>query len=430
MYSLFFLLSSLAYIFWREKEKTGLYWLSIALFALSLACKPMGITLPAVLLTVDWLLFKDKLSLRGQLDKLPYIALAVLLTALSVTHTYSTVATVYYMPLWKSRLGAFHTLLFYVGKTVLPVNLSSYYPFWEFTGGGLPWTYVAAPFAVAGWLYFAWRLRARHPEVFAGSAWYGINVLPVLQWLPTGPALAADRYSYMASIGLCFIAAVWFEKLLALRRTIALATLGVVALILFDLTALRCYVWQDSVTLWSAVLEKYPGAEMALYRRADAYFRLGDLERAVADSTTLLTADRQSAEGFTVRGSAFLAAGLPDRAANDFSSAITLDGKNPGVYSARGTAYFMLRNYPAAQKDFSSAIALDASDRQAYNNRGLVFAAQGDYLSAEADFSRAIALAPSYSKAYVNRAAARDKLGKRTQAAGDRALAATLRTGE
>ena len=208
----FFLLTLWAYAAYAERRGgrrpgTGPYLLTLGLFALGLMCKPMLVSLPAVLLVLDfWPLRRAAFAAdalpawrRLLVEKIPFIALAAVAAVLTVLLQRSAGAFVLDIPPG-ARLGnAFVSVVRYAGKFFWPFDLAVSYPhpgYWP-----VPAVAGAALFSL-GLTVAAWRQRSRRPWLLAGWLWFLVMLLPAIGLVQVGFQAMADRYTYLPVLGL------------------------------------------------------------------------------------------------------------------------------------------------------------------------------------------------------------------------------------
>ncbi len=374
LYSFFFLLSMLFYLSYRENGSRKSYAASCGALLFSLMVKPMGITMPVLLLLVDYLQHR-RFDRPAWTDKLPYFILAAGF-ALAGLFTTSSNGMIYafpnYTPLDNFLVGCMG-LLNYTWRFFLPAGLSTLYPLPDKAGGaGMPFYFYLAPVILAtvfGALFYF--LRKNKTAVF-GMAFFLAAVLPGVQFIPSSPTIGFDHYTYISYIGPMLACAVFAAAMLDRGGRAAKTTLALLCAFLgffFAGTLRRSMVWHDSVTLWTDVLEKYPGNSHALINRAEAAIQMG-------------------LAGAQVR--------------EDLELAIKKDPKNSFAYFNRGVMRFRENNLAGAERDFAEAVRLDKGNAPAFIGRGSISAMKGDFSSALTDFDRAQALNPLLTDALVN----------------------------
>src|ERR1051326_2205979 len=219
--SVFFgLLTIWAYVRYTErpKAKGGPYLAALLFFALSLMAKPMLVTLPFILLLLDfWPLgrmvnrsaIKD--SLRLVLEKGPFFALTGVSCVVTYLAQHQAVATVAGLSMGKRLANAFVSYVRYVGKTFWPVDLAVFYPH----PGQWPYWQVIGSVLVLGIItLLVFRVRRERPYLLVGWLWFLGTLVPVIGLVQVGWQSLADRYTYFPLIGLLIIIG-WGAKDLA-----------------------------------------------------------------------------------------------------------------------------------------------------------------------------------------------------------------------
>lgn len=265
----FFILLTLLAWLRREEETAALRaraWAAASwgFYALSLLAKPNGMTLPAVL----WILGRARRPrpLRAEIrDLLPFAALAVPAAALAAWTQVQVgaAATLDRVGLLERAAIVCYSFRFYLQKTVLPLGLSPFYPLPAALDERFAWSALA----VAACAAFLLRTRRPQPATAGAIAAYALLVLPTSGIFQSGTQLVADRYSYLPALAVSVGAAFVLARASArLDGRAARATASAIALGLASLAALswrQTFIWRDSRSLWTAVIEREPGAAMA-----------------------------------------------------------------------------------------------------------------------------------------------------------------------
>ncbi len=405
----FFLLSILAYtkyvsIIDNESARKLLqlrflnrhYLFALGFFSLALLSKPMAVTLPFVLLLLDWYPFGRSESVRefgtAFIEKCPFIALSVISSILTMLSQESGGAMVMMevVPLSTRVLVAIKSLIGYLWKIISPVNLIPYYPYpKDVSLFSLPYSLTIV---LTVGITCICILKARKERLWLSLwAYYVVTLIPVIGIIQVGLQSMADRYSYLPSLGpflLVGLATAWsWSRVNALKRRRTIVTLlgiSIFALLsaaVIYLTFDQIGIWKDSMTLWNYVIEKEPESVPVAYNN---------------------------------RGLAFEKVGMFDKAIKDYDKAIALNPSYTEPYNNRGILFENMGRFDEAIEEFDKAITLDPSYSLAYNNRGVVFYNMGRFDEAMEDFDKAIALNPSYSDAYHNRELVYNSLIRRT----------------
>ncbi len=391
---LFFMLSILAYVKYADpgwRRGSGVYYaLSLVLFILALMSKPMAVTLPAVLLLLDFYpLDRLKGVWRALYEKVPFFALSAASVFLTVWAQAKGRALLTHYPLTERLAVAVRAYAFYIYKTALPVNLIPYYP-----RPVHPFDYVfilslAAFAAVTLWCLVA-LVPGRKKIYTAVWLYYIVTLLPVVGIVQAGYQMAANRYMYIPSIG-PFILIGSFVGYLSSRFAESRAIVAVsvaAALVLGLLTFRQERFWKDSISLWSREL-KYKPVTLAYTGRGYAYYQEGRYAEAIEDYTVVIegtkgrkTDDIELDEVYNKRGLAYEKRGELKQAIADFGDAVRLNPKNARALNNRGNAYRKAGSFDLAVSDLNAAVALEPGNAAIYFNLGLAEDAAGDRAAA------------------------------------------------
>jgi tetratricopeptide (TPR) repeat protein len=407
LYTFFYLLALICYTKYVDAGKKLLYVLSVLFFAASLLSKAMAASLPVLLICIDFFR-RRKFSVAVVVEKLPFFALAVWLGIVAIYAQQSESALhaesyPFPQPLFFAASG----ILSYIFNWLLPLQLTAYYPYPVKPGESIPFIYYVYLFmvlaATGGILYSLRRTR----KIFFGFGFFAITIFLVLKFLPVGFAMMADRYMYIPSIGLSYLAGeafyfFWQKKNMPGVRPIAISVLIGIATFYSVQTMSQNRVWKDNFTLWSDVITKNPTVGIAYLNRGTYLTDHEKYPEALADLTHATELLPDYANAFFNRGVIYKQMNRSREAILDYSKAIALNPEFPQAYVNRG---ILLRdNQPdTALTDFNKAVSLDPNLPEAYNNRGILYLNKNMDDKAQEDFNKAIELKPDYSNAYVNR---------------------------
>ncbi len=399
LYALFFLSASLCYLRYQDKkgrEAVIAYGLALVLFIISLLSKSAAVTLPAVLLLLDFYR-KRKLTAALLLEKVPFLIPAILLGILAIRgqQKIGTLDFVAGLPAAGRILVACYSYMFYVVNFFLPVKLSAYHPY---PGVPLPasWPvwYKLSPLGVFAAAGLTWFFRRNRALVF-GLLFFSITIMFLLHFIPVGATITADRFSYIPYIGLSFIVAVCFENLVSggypgrgVKALIFAAGILVVAALAFAAHQ-RCRVWKNSVTLWSDVIAKEPangepytnlGAALITTGKADealqyiqkaislhdslAYFNLGVILKNAGKFNEALAAFQNvtnycsnGAQLYAMIGSLLLQSGDVDGALVNYRKAVRVYPDSVELLNGLGYALLHAGQYGEAAAECRSALS-------------------------------------------------------------------------
>jgi tetratricopeptide (TPR) repeat protein len=256
---LFFVLTLLAYFYYARKPNLGRYLAMSISFACGLMSKPMLATLPVILLLLDyWPLERFSGSNTASLlvEKIPLGILSMASAAATLVAQNEGVGLVRLevLPFAWRITNALSAYLVYIWQTIWPANLALAYhhpgklPVWQVSGA------AALLIAVTVGVF---ALRKRSPYLMVGWYWYLIMLLPVIGLVQVGGQAHADRYTYLAQIGL-YIAATWGIVDLCKSRRYPAPALGVAGALIISALAVRAadqvWYWHDSERLWRHAL--------------------------------------------------------------------------------------------------------------------------------------------------------------------------------
>jgi hypothetical protein len=293
--AMFFMLSIIAYIDFARSinEETAQdnslrrfihkrYLLAVGFFMFALLSKPMAVSLPVVLLILDWYPLNRIRSLKtfksALTEKIPFIALSLASSILTVVAQHAAMMTIERAPAATRLLISVRSLVLYLWKMVWPLKLSPYYPYPQDVSP-LSVEYVASGVLVLAATIGCAMLAKKQKSWLSAWGYYVVTLIPVLGIVQVGGQSMADRYTYLPSLGPFLIAgliiATLFQKivLLGLWRQ-AFLSVGVVVAIgslisLTYVTIRQIDLWRDSYTLWTYVVKNES------IRTTIAHFNLG-----------------------------------------------------------------------------------------------------------------------------------------------------------
>jgi len=376
----------------------------LSIFAFALAClsKSAAVTLPLVLVAIDFYLFKNP-SRKFWLSKIPYLAFSLIfglktfLTRAQEGHDIEAASNVYSMAdrFWMIC----QTTLFYPVKLLLPLGYSISYPFVKM-GGVWGWSYYAAPLVLLALIFAVWTYARRQPNVLLGLALYVLPLSVMLPFRTVGTfELRSDRYVYLSCVGLFFLAALLLEKLEIKLRT---GLLAVLALGFGILAFKQSKVWKEGVALFKNCVDKTP--ESALCQCNLAYNELITLNfpASVTHYSEALKYDPNTVEAYNGRGQAYFQLRKIPEALDDFTKAIQSGISTPKLFLNRGKCLVMLNRPKEAIPDLTKSIELEPKSFETFFFRGVAHEKMGDIPEAVIDYTSAITLKPDYVEALVN----------------------------
>ena len=416
--SMFFGMASLyAYAFYAESSKLYKYLLCLILFALALMSKPMLVSLPFVLMLLDyWPLgrwqkavsvpIKDRYQYvcRLLLEKAPFILLAIasIIVTFWAQDKGNSIITVESLNFYQRLSNAIVSYVAYLGRIFWPADLAIFYPY-QFSPP--QWKILASALILIVIMITVLYYIRKLPFLFVGWFWYLGTLVPVIGLVQVGKQAMADRYTYLPSIGIAMILA-WLIQFLfqrtGLRKKLLFSTATAVLCMLGFLTWMQCGYWKDSATLFNHTLRVTKDNYLAHNNLGVALSTQGITKEAIYHYNKAILIKPDYAEAYYNRGIDYNSLGHYQRAIEDYSKAIRMKPNFAATYYNRGIAYAYLGANQMAIEDYDKSINIKPDYAEAYNNRGNVYAKLGQYERATEDYNKAIQINPKYALAYSN----------------------------
>lgn len=395
------------------------YALALVFFALGLMSKGMLVTLPFVLLLLDFW----PLQRRALMDKLPFFALIIPSIAITIAGQQAAHAVATTHSLGARIANAVLSYGAYLWKTIWPASLAIPYP-WRTPIE--PLQVAAAGIVVAAISVAAFVFRRERPALFTGWFWFVGMLVPVIGIVQIGSQAMADRYTYLPHIGL-FIAVVWLisDALSPASRRLA-AVVSTVVIAVFAFVANRqSEYWSDSVSLFTHAIEVTKNNSVAHLNLGSALQDAGDPNGALREVQAAVEADPTAPAVLVKLARLELQFGRTAEAATHLQTAAALDG-SPETLAllalARG-------DNAGAIVAYAKAVAADPASAVLRNDYGAVLARAGRNEEALAQYREAIRLAPDQYDTYMNQGAVLARLGKIAEARDQFSAAASIRPG-
>jgi protein O-mannosyl-transferase len=409
---LFFVLTLGAYLRYVRRPSAVRYLAIAILFALGLMAKPMLVTLPFVLLLLDyWPLGrmdeKPRQAVepsgagarRGFLgllvEKIPLLLLSAAACAAAPLSQGRAVIKLENVAMSTRLANAPVSYVAYLGQFFCPVNLAIPYPH---PGVDLPsWQPLATLSALLAVSAAAIVWRRRIPCLFVGWFWYVGMLVPVIGLVQVGLHAMADRYTYLPQIGLCVVLA-WGGARLARtrpRRRLACGVASAIAVAaLMGCTWRQTAFWRDSETLWRHTLACTSRNGLAHFNLGAALAAQGRSDEAVAEYQEALAIAPNDAEAHSNLGNALAGQGRIDDAITHYETALKLKPAYAEAHSNLGVALARLGRLDEATRHYQRAIDLDPDYAEAHCNLGNALARQARLDEAIAQYQWALRIRP------------------------------------
>ena len=416
----FWFLTIWAYSRYAERPRSGRYLFVLLLFALGLMAKPMVVTLPFVLLLLDyWPLERMKLpgmkpknersmaqssAFHLVWEKIPLFVVSGATTVVTVIaqRQVGALKSIESYPFTHRIANALVSYTSYIGKMIWPHKLAVFYPYptaiplWQSAGAGLLLITISL---------LLMRAAANRPYLVVGWLWYVVTLLPVIGLVQVGGQAMADRYTYLSLIGLFIIIAWGVPSLLAnwrhAKKAIALAT-AVLLLGFATCSVLQVRHWQNSISLFRHTNKVTSNNDVAHNHLGIALASQGEFEQAMSHYAEALRIKPREQYVHNNLGIALVRQGRLEEAMGHYGAALRIKPDFAKAHNNLGNALAMQGKFEEAMSHYSEALRIKPDFAEAHNNLGNALARQGKFEEAMSHYSEALRINPEYAGAHNN----------------------------
>lgn len=389
------------------------FWLAVIMFTLGLMAKPMLVTLPFMLLLLDYWplqrfsrdrnrtglvsIFKPKHSnlLRLTVEKWPFFAL----TAVSCIVTFlaqdsaGAVASLAGESLTQRLENIPVAYAHYLLKIFWQAHLVVFYPVKPLSG----LVVAAAVMALAAISELVWRLRRTYPYGLVGWLWFIGMLGPVIGLVQVGSAAVADRYTYFPSIGIFLAVAFGLTELVERFHAPKSLIVGIASLVLLACLALtenQLRYWQDDVSLFSHAIASTKDNDIAYLNLGSALEREGQVAKAMDAIRKALAIQTNRAQTHNNLANLLSQTGHPDEALAEYQAALRINPNYVPAHENLGTLFVNLGQFEDAMSQYAEAARLDPTDWRAPYFMGKTLLRQGRDVEAVSHFQQALRIDP------------------------------------
>jgi tetratricopeptide (TPR) repeat protein len=425
--TLFFMITLWTYVLFAERPNVIRYLAVLLFFTLGLMAKSMIITLPFILLLLDyWPLsrfqFKNQIQKDTSfcnpnrmisqkpfshliLEKVPLLILSiifVILTFIAESHV-DALPDLESFPLKTRIANAIISYVSYIGKMFFPKGLSVIYlhplifPIWKILISCIILICISI---------FVIYLAKSHPFFLTGWLWYLITLIPVIGLIQIGSQSMADRYTYIPLIGL-FLMVAWgapkiFFSRWVKRRVIFLVSAIFILLILIVCTKHQAQVWQNSVTLFEHAIEIDPNNVIAHKNLGFVLLLKGNRKKAIYHLSEAVRIKPDFVSAHYSLANAFYLQNQVEEAIYHYQKVIQINPNYSRPYYHLGNIFFEQGKTKKAINYYLKSINIDPNDAKVHNNLGLALKRDGRIQEALYHFQEALKINPSDMKAHQN----------------------------
>jgi protein O-mannosyl-transferase len=394
-----------------EKRQPLWYLFSFLCFVMGLMSKPMLVTLPLIMLLMDYWPFvrypqgepgEEVPGIRGRAlalatEKLPFFACSLLSGIITIyaQHKGGAISSLETVPFTLRIENALVAYVRYLIKTVWPSDLAVLYPFssslplWQVTGSLLALILVTVA---------TLRLRYRHPFLTVGWFWFLVTLVPVIGLIQVGSQSMADRYSYLPVTGL-FIMAAWGVPVLVgelrYRRPLLFLLAGAAVMACAALTWQQLGYWRDNISLYQHTLKVTSGSYLVHSNLGAAFAEKGNLEEAIHHYRAAIRINPGKFDAHGNLGLALMETGDLDAAVQECRVALRLSPNNPNSHYNLGAALARKGDLNTAIREFRAALLASPDNPAMHTGLGVALAGKGDLDAAIQEFQTVIRINPN-----------------------------------
>jgi len=414
----FWMLTLWSYTRYVERSEFNQYLLVVLFFILGLMAKPMLVTLPFVLLLLDyWPLRRFELASRDEnnsqqrrfnlgliYEKMPLF----ILSAVSSVVTYiaqessGAVNSLAVIPFHIRIANATVSYASYIGKMIWPHNLAVFYPYPESI---LSWKIASAGLLLGVISVAVCRMVRTKPYLAVGWLWYIGTLVPVIGIVQVGVQKMADRYTYVPLIGLFIIIAWGVSDILDRWRYKRIILAGSTIFVLSAFTICTWFQiknWQNSITLFEHALNVTADNSVAHINLGEALAGQGKTEDAVRHYNEALRIKPNLSAPHLNLGVALKESGNLNEAMDHFSKVLGLKSDCAEAHYELGDTLSRKGDFASAMEHYLEAVRIKPDYAKVYNNLGVMLARQNKDKEAIVHFYKAVQIDSAYAGAYYN----------------------------
>jgi Flp pilus assembly protein TadD len=419
---LFFMLTLAAYLrYVRQPPAPSRYLLVAGAFLPALLCKPTVVTLPFVLLLLDyWPLRRFAPPAKRSrliLEKIPLLALALGSCAGTFLAAHKLIVPLVSVSLGGRIGNGLVSYAVYLRQMVWPEGLAVPYPYP--LHGLLPWEVVLSGALLAAFSAGAWWQRRQRPWLWVGWVWYVVMLLPMAGFFQIGDQAHADRHTYLPQIGiyagLTWLAAEWGAKWRIGRVTLGTLAAAVIAALMVCAWKQTSY-WKNSETLWTRALACTTNNYLANFNLGNALRKQGKVNEAVARYQKALEIDPRHAQAHVNLGAILSQKGRLNEAISQFQTAVQFEPDNAEAHYNLALALGDQGHLGEAIPQYMEALRIQPDSAQYHYNLGNALARQGRLDEAVLHYQQALQLDPGDAKAQNNLASTLLRQGRVAEA--------------
>jgi protein O-mannosyl-transferase len=403
-----------AYAWYTRRPQSWRRYAAVAvLFSLALMAKPSVVSVPFLLLLLDyWPLGRKEPLLTLLREKIPFVAMAAAVSMVTYfgQKQVGAMGNIEGLVFPERLANALVSYMRYLGKIVWPHPLAVIYPYQR----DLPVLSIAMACLLLAAVTVLVLFRGRQVR-YLPVAWFWFlgSMVPMIGLIQVGRQGYADRYTYIPSVGI-FIGLVWIVADSIDKRKWNRGTTIVVTLFILPALALTTWsqlpYWHDDLTLFQHAIDVTPENPLALYHVGDDLVEMGRNKEAIPYLEEMIRLRPNFVYiGYYTLGKAQAREGQNDLALQNLSEAVRVKPDYPEAYYSRGITLLNSGNSQSAEPDLRAALQYGLSveySGNAHNALGVILAQRDDVKGATGQFEQAVAIQPASVDAQRNLALA------------------------
>lgn len=427
--TLFWLLTLILYSGYAKQRSVRCYFMALAAFSLGLMTKPMLVTLPLVMLLMDYWPLQRVITpgmgtetvdagearptaVRLLVEKLPFAALAIASCLITVVAQSGAMTPLNVSSISNRISNSLNSYVAYLGKMFYPAGLSPFYPFPDVIPSWQPFLSVIVIAAVT---VLSYREHKRHPYLIVGWLWYLITMLPVIGIVRVGMHALADRYTYVPLIGI-FIMLSWgisdlWNSRMNERRPLIAVSLAILVACSF-LTWRQTAFWKDSSTLFNHAANVTNGNYVASNILAIDQMKKGNYQEALRLFELSTTQAPWFIEPYIHKGNLLKRLGRNTEAIEAFNKAMVLNPYNASIYVDLGNLLATMGQMEEAVEYLKLGLRVDPRSASAHYDIALALHQLGRLEEALNHYRLSISFGPGFPDTHNNMGITLAELGR------------------
>jgi protein O-mannosyl-transferase len=414
---MFYLLAFLSYLQFEKNGNWKIYTLGLFSFVCAMLSKSIVVSLPVALFLYLWWK-NDSLNKKQWVSLIPFFVIALIMALVDMKYAHHQNPAKFGLSFIERCIIAGHGIWFYVGKLVWPTDIMAVYPLWKINSHSLG--QILFPGTLVLIIVILWLLRNRIGKgPLVAVVFFIATVGPTLGFIDFDymvHSYVADRFQYLASIGLITLFVTCIGQILHPNQNILIAGTGVICILLGILTWRQTLTYKDTETLFRHNLALNPNSLAAHINLGNVFFDRGDYQDAKEQYYQVLKIRPDFAQAHNNLGNILEREGKLEQAIAELNLTLQLKPDYAEAYNNLGIVLELQGKMKEAVDDYNKALQLKPDYADPHNNLGNILAKQGKNQEAVEQYIEALNIEPNYPEVCNNLAIVLAKQGKLNEA--------------